>query len=286
MNTQNRKGMNLSIGSRLLILVSLGILLAPAGVNAQLARPVVTKFSKTKQEANRLVAMTKPGYYRALLVPDWRVKSQDRTQAIATTADLCRRSKAPAATPSPTLQFGGERLDERQVQLVWKVSQDVNAEEFSVERSLTAGDGGFEPVVFVKSRVSSAQVETYQTVDANTHTDFSYYRLKRVDLNGVSTYSSIVAVKGELPRFTVKAFPSPGQQKDLRFAVASPAADEPVSVAIYDVQGHVLYRHDQAVLDADRQFGLAQAPALRAGLYYVKIITKSQQASTAFIVQP
>lgn len=282
--------MHSSTRTRLLVLFSLEVLLlAPTGVNAQGIKPVVTKFAKTRQEANRLVAMTKPGYYRSLLVPDWRLKNQDRTQAIAVTAGLCHRSKAPAAVPSPTMEFSGQRLDAGQVQLAWKVSPAMalaGAEEFTIERSLMAGDGGFEPVAFVNSRATSAQIETYQTIDANAHTDFTYYRLKRVDLNGTPTYSSILAVKGEQTRVTVNAFPNPGLQKDLRFQVAGAGVAESVAMAIYDVQGHVLYQRDQAVLDETRQLGLDHAPSLRAGLYYVKIITKGQQASIPFIIQP
>lgn len=285
MYTQNRSGRHSFIGTRWLGMVGVGmVLLVPAALRAQSAGPVGPYVSKTKQEADQLVAMTKPGYYKTRLVPDWRAKQVNSAQAVTAVAGLCSRSRAQPVM-SPILQLSGERLDEKQVQLTWKTSSDVITYTVEIERSLSPMDG-FETVISVPTIGAAAQAVTHQTVDPNPYAGYSYYRLKRVEQTGAPTYSQTVAVKGELRPLTVQAFPNPGQQRNVKFQLTGPEATESVSIALYDVQGRVLYQHEHADLDAERRFGLPNSSGLPPGRYYLKIITKDQQAGTSFIVQP
>lgn len=284
MDTQNRNGMRSFIKNRLPGMVILGmVLLAPAGLNAQSAGPVGPPLSKTKQEANRLVAMTQPGYYKTRLVPDWRAKRVNSAQAVTAVAELCNRSRSPAVMP-PTIQLAGERLNEQQVKLSWAISEAVTTDEVGIERSFNPADG-FETVASIKGTGTAAQAVRFQTVDSNPHTNYTYYRLKRVDLTGAYTYSHVISVKGEQPPLTVKAFPNPGQQRNVMFQVAGLDATKPLSVAFYDVQGRLLYQREQTELDADRRFALPNVPGLQPGNYYLKITVKGQQAATSFILQ-
>ena len=285
MHTQNRRRMRTSIGLRLLCTVGIGILmLVPEALQAQSTGPVGSLVSNTKQEADRLVAITRPGYYKVLLVPDWRVKQGDRTQAVTAAAGLCSRARAQTEV-SPILQLSGTRLDEKQVQLTWETSNDGTSYTIAIERSLQATDG-FETVSFLQPISVSSQGVTRQMVDPNAYAGYSYYRLKRFEQSGATTYSQTVAVKGELAPLMMNVFPNPGQQRSIRFQVAGPVGPASVSVSLYDVQGRMLYQHDQVSLDADRRFSLPAATVFQPGNYYLKISTNDQHTSTSFILQP
>ena len=257
-------------------------LLSPEALKAQSAAPPGHFVSKTKQEADRLVAITKPGYYSALMVPDWRLKQVDRSPAVTAAAMLCSRSRAQTVV-SPAIQLSGERLDERQVQLTWDTSNEVAGYTIAIERSLSPAEG-FETVTAIQTTGAAPQTGTRQAIDPNANAGHTYYRLKRIEPMGTHTYSQTVAVKGELRPLGVNAFPNPGRQ-NIRFELTGPEAAEAVSVSIYDVQGRILYQCDQIVLDADRQFALPIWLGLQPGSYYLNLITKAQQVSTRFIVQ-
>ncbi len=284
MYTQNKRAMRALIGIYLPGMVVIGMtLLAPETVQAQSAGPPGRFVSKTKQEADRLVAITQPGYYSARLVPDWRLKQVDRAPAVTAATMLCSRSRVQTVA-SPTLELSGERLDEKQVQLTWDTSNEVPGYTIAIERSLSPAEG-FETVTAMQTTGAASQTGTRQAIDPNANAGYTYYRLKRTERMGTYSYSQTVAVKGELRPLGVKAFPNPGRQ-NIRFQLTGPEAAEAVSGSIYDVQGRIIYQYDQIILDADRQFALPIWLGLQPGSYYLNLITKAQQVSTRFIVQP
>ncbi len=280
MDTQRRSTFRLATVTLILCTVWCGTFSvgqAEAASANLLTGPVRPPVSKTKQVADQFVAATKSGYYKALLIPDWRVKQSGSVRDQAVALKLWRTAcpqTAPAAQP---IQLDGERLDEAQVKLTWKTTGDIISDNLSIERSLTPTDG-FETVAFING-------VTDQTVDPNTYAQYTYYRLKRVDLNDAYSYSPTVAVKGELPALSLKAYPNPAQQKNLMFRVGGLAAASSLSVALYDVQGRILYQQEQAVPDGDGRFTLPGLSSLQPGNYYIRIITKDRHASTSFILQ-
>lgn len=237
--------------------------------------------SRAKQEVDRLMAMTKPGYYTALFITNRQARLMPNARRAA---DPCN-SALCSANPMPVrlIKFSGERLDETQVKLTWETSEEVNNDYFGIQRSVNPALG-FETIASVKGAGSSSRPITYQTIDPNTNTEYTYYRLKQVDLDGTFTYSSIIAIKGGLPILAVKPFPNPSQQKTIGFQVAGLQAAEQLSVLLYDAQGRVVYQHENCVLDSKQQIVMPTLSGLQPGHYYVRIKTKNQQASTSFIL--
>jgi hypothetical protein len=238
--------------------------------------------SRAKQEADKRVAITKPGYYAALLVTNRQARLLPSARArVAVVCDpsLCRGNPMPVKL----IRFSGERLDETQVKLTWETSEEVNNDYFGIQRSLNPALG-FETIASVKGAGASSRPIAYQTIDPNTYADYTYYRLKQVDLDGTFTYSSIIAVKGGLPLLSVKAFPNPSQRQNITFEVGGAKAEDYVSVTLHDAQGRTLYQNEQHVLDAKLQFVLPNVSGLQPGHYYVKIKANNQQATTSFIM--
>lgn len=251
------------------------------GAPTPLAAPNDPPVSRTKQEVDRLVAMTKHGYYTAMLVTNRqaRLMPNARKAADPCNSALCRAN----AMPVKLIRFSGERLDETQVKLTWETSEEINNDYFGIQRSLNPALG-FETIASVKGTGTSDRPVTYQTIDPNTYAEYTYYRLKQVDLDGTFTYSQIIAIKGGLPFLSVKPFPNPSQQRNVQFQVAGLQATEQLSVMLYDAQGRVVYQTENGVLDLKQQLVMPTLSGLQPGRYYVKIKTSNQQATTSFIM--
>lgn len=82
----------------------------------------------------------------------------------------------------------------KSVNLNWKTTNEVNTQDFVVERK--ADDTDFSPVTTVLSK-NVAGIHDYSFTDKNPLTGNSYYRLKQRDKDGKHTYSDVAHVKIE-----------------------------------------------------------------------------------------
>lgn len=98
-----------------------------------------------------------------------------------------------AASPLPVtfMGFVADRNANNDVLLKWDVAEEVNVKEYQVERSSNGG-------TFTTAGTVSAQnkpVYSFKEISKDNGTVF--YRVKSVDFDGRSKYSSIVKLKGE-----------------------------------------------------------------------------------------
>lgn len=75
--------------------------------------------------------------------------------------------------------------------LLWETESEENSDYFSVERSEQGMD--FTSIGIVEAKGNSDQQQFYQFTDSKPLSGISYYRLRMVDLNGSTRYSSIVS---------------------------------------------------------------------------------------------
>ncbi|MVM35975.1 hypothetical protein GO755_38535 [Spirosoma sp. HMF4905] len=257
------------------------VLLGLGTLRAQSTSSQTSSVASVKQRAEQLVAMTRPGYYQAMLIPDWQNLNQDRRIALTVASRFCKASRMVAvAQQTPTLQ--GVRQDERQIQLTWARANKLSNASMVIERSFDS-NAGFEPVNWLPT--SPAAGTQGQHLDNNTHTGLSYYRLSWVNAVGQPVYSPSVAIRGVEFRPSVKAFPNPGTVTSLQFEVAGQSG-EAVSVMFYDGQGRTLFQNPRMELDGLGRFALPTTMALTPGRYYVRVVINEQPATTAFLVQP
>ncbi len=98
---------------------------------------------------------------------------------------------------------------EKGVQLNWATATELNNKGFEIQRS---ADGvTFSVIAYVNGYGTSTEKHAYSYVDETALNGSFYYRLKQVDLNGTSQYSSTVEVKNSRPEdFTLSQnYPNP-----------------------------------------------------------------------------
>ncbi|WP_199120491.1 T9SS type A sorting domain-containing protein [Pedobacter sp. ASV28] len=90
------------------------------------------------------------------------------------------------------------------VNISWKTANEVNTQDFVVERR--SDDTEFKAIEVVQSK-NITGTHNYTYIDKNPLAGTSYYRLKQTDINGEFTYSAIVDVK--LKGLSLSLHPNP-----------------------------------------------------------------------------
>lgn len=245
-------------------------LLLCLSVNAQ----VPSYKSPETATAEALVAATADDYFARQI--------SRQTQRI----DPCAINLCSARTlPVKLTSFRGRRLDEKNVSLFWETSQEVNNHHFDVERAVDPSQG-YEKVATVKGAGSSVSAVKYTLSDPNDYPDYTYYRLKQVDMDGAFEYSTVIAVNGGLGELAVHAFPNPAPYKDIAFKVTGQKVSESLSVVVFDASGRIVYRNDQVFLSSGEQAFRVNLQKPVPGKYSVTIGSKDRRATGSFVLVP
>jgi hypothetical protein len=178
--------------------------------------------------------------------------------------------------PVTLTSFGGQALATYS-ELTWTTAQEVNSEAFEVEAST---DGrAFRTVGRVAAAGTATQVRRYSYRHATTQPGPRYYRLRQVDQDGSSTYSSVVTLttKRRTGAATITAAPNPFHDK-LELYVSSPGA-VPASaiVTLSTLAGRTVYTHDfSGSLGQMAVLELPGLPTLPAGVYLARVVLDGQ----------
>ena len=116
------------------------------------------------------------------------------TIATATANNIFRGVAFTPGTSTLPVKFTSfnATINNKQTNLTWTTSSEINNKGFDIERSL---DGvNFETIGFIKGNANSNRVNKYSFIDANHASAF--YRLKQIDFDGKFDYSNIISVQG------------------------------------------------------------------------------------------
>jgi hypothetical protein len=202
----------------------------------------------------------------ALLVSDMtKVSAQD----VATTS-------TSTGTPMLLLSFTGSSQG-TVANLQWTTENETNSKWFVIERS--GSTGGFDSIG-VMFGINNGQETNYSFTDEYMLNGTNIYRLREVDMNGVTRYSIVVTLSSMQIKSSMEVYPNP-TVASINFSVPS-AIPQPVLVQVYSMTG-VLVITTQNELVAGTNLETLTVGNLRAGNYILKV--SSQDGSTQF-VQP
>ncbi len=145
----------------------------------------------------------------------------------------------PPPLPVTWLYFRGKTVAKDNL-LEWATASEQNSKQFDVERSLNGTS--FSKISFVSAAGNSTQAKTYQYTDYNIdrlNSEYMFYRLKQVDINGGFKYSNIVKLRYS-DKNTVNSIvypnPTPGQVTILVGDIALVGT----IAGIYDINGRLM----------------------------------------------
>jgi hypothetical protein len=112
------------------------------------------------------------------------------------------------STPLPiTLILFTASFRNKQVQLEWTTAAEMNNDYFTIQRSKDGA--GWESLQKISGEGTSSTNKYYQATDASPYAGVSYYRLRQTDIDGKTSYSSVVTVKITEPNTLIQVFPNP-----------------------------------------------------------------------------
>jgi hypothetical protein len=110
------------------------------------------------------------------------------------------------------------------VSVDWKVENQSNLKQYDVEKSTDGSQ--FTKVATVDANNKSAS--DYNWTDANPVEGYNYYRIRSVDLDGKTAYTSIVKVQMSQTAAEIKVYPNP-------------AVDAKVSIELNNLPAGIYY---------------------------------------------
>jgi ELWxxDGT repeat protein len=182
--------------------------------------------------------------------------------------------------PLQLLEFRG-KLDKTDAILNWKTTNEINTEEFVIERS--ADGTHFTPIGNVHS-INTPGNHSYSFIDPNivdAGNDIFYYRLKQRDADSRYTYSKVVTIS-VTGKTGVDLYPNPAAN-NLRIAIDG-SRKEKLDIRIYDNTGRLVKQETSQLVSGTNNLSV-NVNNLASGNYYLKLSSSSIDKRLQFIKQ-
>ncbi len=189
--------------------------------------------------------------------------------ALSVSANIGIGESATGTLPVELVAFTAN-VDGDVVVLNWTTATEVNNLGFEVQKALNGVDE-WETFGFVDGHGNSNSVNNYSFVDASTVSGNVQYRLKQLDVDGASKYSSVIKITSTLAKEFVleQNYPNPFNPTTV-ISYSIPTASH-VSVKVFDVLGNqiaTLVNKNQVANSYKVNFN---ATELSNGVYFYKI---------------
>lgn len=153
-----------------------------------------------------------------------------------TQTDACNCATAPSVLPVELFDFNGRFQDDKTTLLSWKTASENNNDYFEIQRSRDAVQ--WESIGRIKGNANTHWISAYTYTDEKPYKNFTYYKLKQVDLDGNYTYSSIVTIKTDTDEVEkngdITIYPNP-TKSEIRIKIDNKTKD--VDAIIYNYYG-------------------------------------------------
>ncbi|HRP89335.1 MAG TPA: T9SS type A sorting domain-containing protein [Edaphocola sp.] len=183
--------------------------------------------------------------------------------------------KNSVPTPITLIDFNAEKVENSAV-LKWTTATEKNNRGFEVERSTKAHD--WTTLGFVNSKAQNGASNTilnYNFTDSKPELGDNFYRLKQVDFDGTSTYSTIRVLQFSGSK-AIKVYPNPAGDY-----VTITGLDGQNEIMLSNVLGQVISKTKNNNAST-KQIDLKDLPA---SMYMITIKSESGSLSTFKIVK-
>jgi hypothetical protein len=174
------------------------------------------------------------------------------------------------ATPLPVelISFSGTVDAQNRATLRWTTASERNAAYFALECS---ADGvAFAEAGRMAASGTTTRTLSYQWSDTKRLASLTYYRLRQVDVDGKTQYSSAVALAPALSSQLAHVYPNPGASHEMQLLLQG-YDGEAVELRLTDTLGRLLFIQALLITDNQRSIPLAAAQTLTTGSYILTI---------------
>jgi hypothetical protein len=172
-------------------------------------------------------------------------------------------------------------LENNDAVLTWRTVNEINTEEFVIERSIDGSN--YIPVGNVIA-ANTPDIHNYSFTDPNIvdlGARIVYYRLKQRDADSRYTYSKVVTLSISIAtKFGVDLYPNPAVNEINLAVVAS--RKEKMDYQVFDNAGRIVMQETKQVLSGINRFSV-DINKLSAGVYYIKLSSNSNSKKLQFV---
>lgn len=165
--------------------------------------------------------------------------------------------------------------------IAWQTSSEINTKSFELQQSSDAVN--FNTIYTSPAAGHSSSVKSYVFTDLNIAAGPNYYRLKMIDNDGSTTYSKVEKVVSTGNRFMItNLYPSPAVSQ-LRITWNAAAAGNTLSI-VYDLAGRILVSKTVASTAGINYYQLPVSQ-LPTGAYLLKLVKDGETIVSRFTKQ-
>jgi FG-GAP repeat/FG-GAP-like repeat/Secretion system C-terminal sorting domain len=187
------------------------------------------------------------------------------------------------STPLPLtlISFNGRFINHSDVQLKWVTTNEMNLQQFIIERS---EDGNLFTVAGALSAKGTGAGNTdYAFMDKNVNADLLYYRLKLKEQSGDISYSHIVKLSRSKKTDGFIA-PNPVQRNTDAILNIHSTIDNTVRIQVFNISGQVIIEKDVLLHNGNNQIRIP-TNGFSKGMYVVSVRGKTIKETYNFTVQ-
>jgi len=196
-------------------------------------------------------------------------------QAVGEYGALSSATTASSVLPITGLELKAERTQQN-VTLNLTTKSEINTSHFDVERS---NDGyAFEVLGQITAKGNSRSVSNYSFIDKDILSEYTYYRVKSVDIDGKYRYSNMVVVEG-LTLSNVFVYPTIATST---IHIVYPKATSANRIQIYSLNGNKVIG---LVAETGSTESTVDVSNLSAGTYIINYTSGTKTFKLKFIKQ-
>lgn len=169
------------------------------------------------------------------------------------------------ALPVEWLSFSGRETTEG-IHLNWTTSQEVNNDQFEIQRQTI--DGTFRLLGEIPGAGNSSMQQSYSYTDFQPAQGINVYRIKQVDIDGQAQYSSLLRVNFEASVFDYDVF-APAGSGELSLELKNSQKGH-LSISIMNINGSLLYSQQIQVSGDNALINLPFSPPT-SGIYVIRV---------------
>ena len=201
-----------------------------------------------------------------------------------TGTSIARKTSQGTIAPLPVelTSFTGTVSARSLATLKWTTASERNTNYFSLERS---SDGvTFTEVGHVPAATTSNQVRAYDYTDPQQLRATTYYRLRQVDLDSTTAYSSVVTLAPAAPaNRSVDVYPNPSAGRTVQVMLQG-FSGEALTLHLVDALGRPVFSQTLAPADARYLAPLVLPQSLSAGTYLLTLAGSSAPIQKRIVV--
>lgn len=172
--------------------------------------------------------------------------------------------------PVSLLSFKARRQN-AQVKLEWRTAYEKNSSHFEIERSSL--NSGFTKIGAVTAAGSSFSNRDYSYTDHTLQSGVIMYRLKMVDKDSSSKYSSIIILSGKPEMLKLQKILNNPFNESFDIMLTADAKS-PVTLVLSDIRGKMILRRIETIEPGSNYLSIEGLENLTPGTYIAQIISR------------